>query len=355
MGEPTGGRMTTARAWLNVGVAALLMVATLPGRSHGLGLLTNPILADFQLDRTDYGTINLWASLLGALFCLPCGWLIDRAGTRPVLTGVLLALGGTVVAMSGVHSVALLAVCILLTRGFGQSALSVVSLGILGKTPLRRREMAMGVFGLLIGVGFAAAVVWFQAAEQGGMGWRAIWLWVGVILLVGVLPISFVLLREPGRPAVTDCTATHRPDDFTLTEALRTPAFWAVALTCSLFNLVSAGTALHYEDILTSFGFTRTDYQNLLAASFMFGTAFNLVCGWLAFQWPMTRLLGFSSVVLAGALAMLPYLRTMPQLYAYAAAGGFVAGAVTVVFFAVWPRLYGPRPTSARFKGWPRC
>ena len=61
------------------------MVATLPGRTHGLGLVTEPLLRDLHMERVQYGTINLWATLLGGLFCLPWGWLIDRLGTRVML------------------------------------------------------------------------------------------------------------------------------------------------------------------------------------------------------------------------------------------------------------------------------
>src|SRR5947209_5124835 len=151
--------------WVNVAVAAGLMVATLPGRSVGLGLLTEPILRDFPLSHVQFGHINFWATILGAAFCLPAGWLIDRAGLRLVTAGVLLALGATVYAMTATTSVWALAVLILLTRGFGQSSLSVVGLGLVGKTPLRNREMTMGVFSVLIGAGFAAAVSAVEFAE----------------------------------------------------------------------------------------------------------------------------------------------------------------------------------------------
>src|SRR5262249_55157683 len=86
--------------WVHVGLAALAMVATLPGRSQGLGLFTEPILRSLSLDRESYGFITLWATLLGGLFCLPCGWLLDRFGTRAVMVGVMAALGATVIAMS---------------------------------------------------------------------------------------------------------------------------------------------------------------------------------------------------------------------------------------------------------------
>jgi hypothetical protein len=64
--------------WTNVALAALAMVGTLPGRTQGLGLITEPLLADLRIDRVSYAAINLWATLIGSLFCLPCGRLLDR-------------------------------------------------------------------------------------------------------------------------------------------------------------------------------------------------------------------------------------------------------------------------------------
>ena len=84
-------------------LAAAAMVATLPGRTHGLGLITEPLLADLGLDRVAFASLNFWATLLGAAFCLPIGWLLDRVGMRTTLAGVLLALGATVVAMAALQ------------------------------------------------------------------------------------------------------------------------------------------------------------------------------------------------------------------------------------------------------------
>src|ERR1700685_3236022 len=88
--------------WVNVVVAALAMVATLPGRTHGLGYITKPLLQDLELDAVSYSTMNFWAILLGSVFCWPVGRLLDRFGTRIVLTGVSLVLGGLVILMSDV-------------------------------------------------------------------------------------------------------------------------------------------------------------------------------------------------------------------------------------------------------------
>src|SRR5687768_9889992 len=119
--------------WVNVLVAALAMVGTLPGRTQGLGLITEPLLTDLQIDRVVFARINLWATLIGALFCLGVGRLIDRFGSRMVLTVVTVALATVVLLMSGARSVFILAILITLTRGLGQSALSVVSITMVGK------------------------------------------------------------------------------------------------------------------------------------------------------------------------------------------------------------------------------
>src|SRR5204862_2177681 len=119
--------------WVSVALAALAMAGTLPGRTQGLGLITEPLLADLHIDRVSYAAIQLWATLIGSLFCLPCGRLVDRFGSRLVLTTVLSALAATVLGMSTATGIVMLGAAITLSRGLGQSALSVVSLTLVGK------------------------------------------------------------------------------------------------------------------------------------------------------------------------------------------------------------------------------
>jgi hypothetical protein len=169
------------------------------------------------------------------------------------------------------------------------------------------------------------------------------WFCIGILLLLGVLPPCWVMVTEHNDAADPQAAAPSpiAADDLTLGGALATPAFWAVALTCSLFHLVSSGTFMFFEDILGTFGYSRGEYINMMSALFLMGIGFNLLCGWLARKWTLTRLLGVASLALAGTLVTLPFARTMAQLYQYAAATAFVGGAVTVVFFAVWRPLFG--------------
>ena len=75
-----------------------------------------------------------------------------------------------VLGMSTARGPAAFAALILLTRGFGQSALSVVSLTIVGKSFPGGQGPAMGIFSFLIGIEFAAAVSGMQFAAKGNIG-----------------------------------------------------------------------------------------------------------------------------------------------------------------------------------------
>ena len=344
--------MPTARAafhygWVNLVLAALAMVATLPGRTQGLGLVTEPLLADWGMDRMMFATVNFWATLFGALLCLPVGRLTDRAGPRLVITLVTFALGAAVVAMSRTTSLPVLFVTLTLTRALGQSALSVVSLALVGKWFARRLNLAMGIFAVLVAMGFIGAFPAVGAAVL-SHGWRTTWFWVGIaVAFLG--PIAWLLVRD--KPTGDDMESLAlQPSDLTLGQALRTWAFWLFALASSAFGLVYSGIALFNQSILELRGFPAETYHRTLVVSTMVGLVCNFGAGWLGQKWPMQRLIGIGMAVLAASLAGLPMVRTGLHVDLYAAAMGAAGGIVTVVFFSVWGQMFG-RTHLGRIQG----
>ena len=109
----------------------------------------------------------LGQTLAGASFSLLCGPAIDRFGVRTVVSVVLFALSWIVLAFSSVASATMLLVLLILMRGFGQSALSVVSLTMIGKWFVRRLSKAMGVFSVLVSLGFVLAHCPFRKCSAG--------------------------------------------------------------------------------------------------------------------------------------------------------------------------------------------
>jgi MFS family permease len=344
--------------WFVLMVAAAAMVGTLPGRSQGLGLITEPLIADLALDRVTYAELNFWSTLIGAAGALGIGRLIDRFGSRTVLTLLAASLGIVVCMMSQVTSLVALAVWLTLTRALGQSALSVVSLAMIGHWFVRRIDTAMAIYSIVMSIGFMIAFPAVGSAVQ-AWGWRPVWFGVGVALIAVLAPLAWLMVRRS--PEASGLRPDGDGDDsavvprtwgpalagplpgHALTAALATPAFWMFAVGAALYGLVASGIGLFNESILAERGFGPDIYYQSLVVTAMTALAGNFAGGWLATRMPLGRLLAIALGVLTVGLAALPVVTATWHVVLWAAAMGLGGGLVMVLFLSVWPRVFGRR------------
>ena len=333
--------------WIVMGLAALAMVGTLPGRTQGLGLITESLLRDLQIDRLAFARMNLWATLLGSLCCIGVGRLQDRFGSRSILTAVSAMLGAVVLAMSTTTSVSVMFVLLVLSRGLGQSALSVISLTMVGQWFRRRLSLAMGIYSVVMSMGFMLAFPLVGSVVL-NEGWRTAWAGIGWCLLPGLAAIGWVLARrgpeECGLALENDPNPVADADErasFTWSEALRTPAFWVFAVASSVYNLVASGIGLFNESILAERGFSAGIYHRSLVIVALLSLVGNFLGGWLSSRWSMNRLMALTMSLLAVALIGLPSLTTVPQVDAFAVVMGLAGGFVIVIFFSFWAEAFG--------------
>jgi MFS family permease len=364
--------------WVVLFAAAAAMVGTLPGRTQGLGLVTEPLLTDLQIGRVDYAQLNLWATLIGSAAAIGIGRFIDRFGSRVVLAAVAALLGTTVCLMSRVTSFTELAIAVTLTRALGQSALSVVSIAMVGQWFVRRIDMAMAIYSVALSIGFMAAFPIVGSLVQ-SRGWRPAWFAVGVTILACLAPVALLLVRrnpesiglwpdgaerrtkneelrttneelrtnnEELRTANENAepgTGNLEPAAFTLGEAISTAAFWVFAAGAALYGLVASGIGLFNESILAERGFGPNIYYQTLVVTAMTGLAGNFIGGWLSRFVSLNRLMAMSLLVLTAGLVALPHISTIAMAMAWATMMGLGGGLVMVLFFSVWPRVYGRR------------
>ena len=193
------------------------------------------------------------AAILGPIL----GWVIDRFGTQGVIRTGVVVFGIGFMLLSQIDTL----------LGF-YGAFIVVALGasLGGFFPLnvalihwfeRRRARALSSmqFGFALGGIAMPAVAWSIATY----GWRATAFASGVIILLAGIPLSLVMRRRPedfgervdGDPAPPprDPALVHedlpRPRDFTAREALRTPAFWLLALGHGFALFVVSAVNVH--------------------------------------------------------------------------------------------------------------
>jgi MFS family permease len=345
--------------WVIVAIAALAMVGTLPGRTQGLGLITEPLLADLGIGRVAYAQINLFATLAGALFAYGVGSLLDRRGSRVVLTTIAVLLGLVVLAMSQASGILALVAAVTLTRGLGQTALSIVSLAMVGKWFQRRLTWAMALYALAMSVGFMIAFPAVGAVVL-AHGWRTAWAGIGAALVVGLAPLAWVFVRATPEDAgeimdggdtadagpvtgqrTAAATIERLLASATLAEALRSPAFWVFGLASTMYGLVASGIGLFNEAILAERGFRPDVYHTALAVTAITGLGGNFIAGAWAERGSFRAVLVAAMALLAAALAVLPHVATPAHVMAQAVAMGVAGGFVMVVFFSFWGRAFG--------------
>jgi MFS family permease len=264
--------------------------------------------------------------------------------------------------MARATSFAELAVAVTLTRALGQSALSVVSLAMVGQWFVRRIDMAMAIYSIVLSVGFMIAFPVVGSLVQ-SHGWRIAWFAVGAAVFVGLAPLAMLVVRKDpesiglrpdgGRPgtANSETDTSHRDAatrnleraGYSLRDALQTPAFWIFATGAALYGLVASGIGLFNESILAERGFGPNIYYQTLVITAMTGLAGNFIGGWLARFVPLNRLMAVSLFVLMIGLLALPQVSSRAMAMAWATMMGLGGGLVMVLFFTVWPRVYGRR------------
>jgi MFS family permease len=237
---------------------------------------------------------------------------------------------------------------ITLTRGLGQSALSVVSLTMVGQWFGRRLNLAMAIYTILMSIGFMIAfpVVGNIVSTN---GWRTAWAGIGGAILLGLMPLAWLLVRSTPEACglalegekTTEAKTVETATGHTLWEALRTPAFWVFALASSVYGLIASGISLFNESILAERGFDATTYYYSLVITALTALAGNFLGGWLAAKWSMNRLMALAMALLMGSLVALPHVTTKAQVALYATVMGVAGGFVIVIFFSYWSYAFG--------------
>ena len=122
---------------------------------------------------------------------------------------------------------------------------------------------------------------------------------------------------------------------------LQTQAFWVFALATSLVGLIGSGLSLFNESVLTSQGFSKDVFYNLITLTGTVGLLTKLPIGWIGQRCPLNRLLSAGLLLQAICMATLPFVRSLPGITLYGVGMGVSGTITTVLFFTIWSRVFG--------------
>ena len=227
---------------------------------------------------------------------------------------------------------------------------------------IRRRPLGLAVDHIAKGAGLAI-VPWAMQLIITGADWQTAWLVLGILtLIVGVIPSLLLVARRPEDMALEPDPTPREPSsnhselpagsnnshapaeiNFTVKQALRTRAFWILAVFSGAGMMAQAGVSLHQVSHYINQGIDPRFAAMSASAFALAQMPAGLFWAALARRIPIRFLLMSAAfaVALAAAATVLSK-QPLPELLS-AAAVGFGVGGLHLLIRLVWADYYGRR------------
>lgn len=299
------------------------------GYSYSLYVL--PLENEFHWSRAAIMTGNLLMSLTMGLSSPFIGRLILRTGAKRVIAGGALAMAVSYALLSLTQSLWQFYLL------FGVVGLGMTAAGVLPASMVvsnwfkKRRGLAIGILGMGIGVGGFTIPRILTTYIIPGFGWRTSYLFSGVLLAAAIIPLALLFIREtpeemgflPDNGEIGD-DKHHRissaPEPgLTLRRAMKTPAFWLMAFSFTIFSYANGHTFQNQVPHLEGLGFPAVEAAVAIQAVGI-GSAFGKFgFGWLCDYIRPKYVFVIGSAIQAGAtFILMSFTRSTPVLLLWA-------------------------------------
>jgi len=339
--------------WVILGAGTLGIIMTSPGQTFIVQAFIEEFIGDLGLSRTLVSTLYMIGTLANAalLQLIGIGRMIDRRGPRMMALIISILFGLTCVFMGFVNSAVMLCLGFIALRFFGQGSLSLVSGTMINQWWVSRRGTMRGISGvvmsaLALGV-LPGLVKWLIHS----LGWRMTYGILGAALILVMAPIGYYLFRrrpedhgllpDGGTRDGVDDTVALSEVSYTLAQAMRTPAFWTLALGTATMSMMGTGLIFHMESIVTDQGLAPAIAAAVFVPigltqailRFPFGVLVDRICPRL--------IVAFGLVIQAVILWMAPRLGSTTAAYVYGATFGVMQVAWGTAGAVMWAKFYG--------------
>jgi MFS family permease len=200
----------------------------------------------------------------------------------------------------------------------------------------RRRAMALGWSNMGSRAGALILVPLIAySIDPDRLGWRETAIILGIFMLVVAGPVSrlirnypeeYGLLPDgdkpvPERPAATTgeiAAPAQVEDDFTASEALRTPAFWLIAFGHGFTSMVILAIMAHLGLLMVDKGYEPQDAAFVVSVYTAVAMGFQLVGGYVGGRIPIRFALAFFTTLQALGVVVLVFADSLASFYAFA-------------------------------------
>ncbi|MCP5083777.1 MAG: MFS transporter [Alphaproteobacteria bacterium] len=338
--------------WIIVFVGSFGVFSSGPGQSHTFSVFLDPIGTELGISSASMATAYGLATLAAAFMLPQMGRLIDRWGPRKGLLLIVLALGAACFFFGAAANFLWLAVGFAFMRFFGQGSLMMGCANMVSHWFTLNRGLAMS----LMALGFGASMAVHPPLSQylvNEIGWRNAWFAMGLITWITMVPPLLLLvfdkpedvgLRPDGEApakATDEADGTEEISGLTLSEALRTPTFYILALVW--FAIAMLVTTLHFYQVkvVTDQGLSKEEAASLFTVSALTMVCMMPVVGRMFDKLRTRYVVALALVVTALNLAGITFVTSYATGIVYALMFGLNNALSMTMFGYIWPRYFG--------------
>jgi sugar phosphate permease len=312
-----------------------MVISTVP-LFHAMSVWAIALERQFGWNRTQLGFALTFTRVEGGLMGPIEGYLTDKVGTRSMVFIGLTILGGAFIFFGLVQNLWMFYLAYVL-MAVGQGLGSWIPLmTMLNRWFHRRRAMALGWSNMGSRAGALILVPLIAySIDPDRLGWRETAIILGIFMLVVAGPVSrlirnypeeYGLLPDgdkpvPERPAATTgeiAAPAQVEDDFTASEALRTPAFWLIAFGHGFTSMVILAIMAHLGLLMVDKGYEPQDAAFVVSVYTAVAMGFQLVGGYVGGRIPIRFALAFFTTLQALGVVVLVFADSLASFYAFA-------------------------------------
>ena len=356
--------------WLLVGAQFLAMMLA-------IGPWSFPLFAVAMEEDLGWSRSSLFAALtmrflLGMVLFPFTNRLMDhRRWPRPILISTTIVFGATLIAVGRVQSLTEFYLVFGVLGGISAAgAGGQLFQAIIPKWFVRKRGRATS-FGSMGSAAAALASPLYVSLFIDLFGWRTAWVCLGVIMLVLVLPLSFLVHRAPedigllpdgDQPESGDEDGTEKPVqpaprprlrsgatefNYTVREALRRRTTWFLVLSSVLIGPSTLGLGSTWYPHFIDQGISTETAAGVISTYGFFAIIGRIVWGIMADRYHIRPLLVVLSVATGLPLLMLIYTDSTPLAFLHTAIMGLTLGGYVAISQLVWPNYFGRQHIGA--------
>ncbi len=328
---------------------SLFILIIMDGIKQSYSVFFASLQKELAADRAMISSANSLVSLVGGVSGIALGRLVDRFGPKLVVVGSALLIGAGYFLMSKVTSLWQLFLFYSVLGGIGVSSGNVTLLPPIARWFVKRRGLMTGI--VKIGSGLGQAIVPLVAGMLiTGFGWRETCIMMGILGVVGIIPIAQLLKHDPhemgldpyGVNAInrTSSELSNRVQ-LSLRGCIKTHQFWIVCAAYFLTGYITQSIMVHIVSYAMDGGVATVQAASVLSAIGALSIAGRLVLGSAGDKMGNRWVLIVCFIFLTIALSWLQFANRLWMLYAFALVYGFGHGGFFAVMSPLVAELFG--------------